>query len=162
MLFSLLQYRNEPGRRALVVVTDGADLHSRSRPEQSADFAERLGVPIYFVELDNVITKVVAGGGGMAFSKGGSRLWQQKARKRLDRISRQTGGRHFHIPPFVEGAALTESLKQVFDQIEDDLRHQHVLTYYSNQPLGAPVEPEIRLTRRGLSLRSAVPLQGIE
>ena len=162
MLFSLLQYRNEPGRRALVVVTDGADLHSRSRREQSADFAERLGVPIYFVELDNLITEVSAGGGGITPSKGPPRLRQQQARKRLDRISRQTGGRLFHIPPFAEGADRTERIEQVFDQIKEDLRHQHVLTYYSDQPLGAPVEPEIRLTRRGLRLRSAVPLEAIE
>ena len=162
MLFSLLQYRNEPGRRALVVVTDGADLHSRSRPKQSADFAERLGVPIYFVELDNLITEVSAGGGGMASSKGGSRLWQQKARKRLDRISRQTGGRLFHIPPFAEGADRTERIEQVFDQIEDDLRNQHVLTYYSDLPPSAAIEPEVKLTRRGLKLRSAVPLEAIE
>ena len=162
MLFSLLQYRNEPGRRALVVVTDGADLHSRSRPKQSADFAERLGVPIYFVELDNLITEVSAGGGGITPSSGAPRLRQQRARKRLDRISRQTGGRLFHIPPLAEGADRTERIKQVFDQIEEDLRHQHVLTYYSDQPLGVPVEPEIRVTRRGLSLRSAVPLEAIE
>ncbi|MDE2977508.1 MAG: VWA domain-containing protein, partial [Acidobacteriota bacterium] len=35
LLFSLLQYGSEPGRRALVVITDGADQHSRSNPEQS-------------------------------------------------------------------------------------------------------------------------------
>ena len=52
LLFSLLQYGREPGRRALVVVTDGIDQHSRSKPEQSSDFAERLGLPIYFIELD--------------------------------------------------------------------------------------------------------------
>ncbi len=161
MLFALLQYRNEPGRRALVVITDGADLHSRSRPKQSADFAERLGVPIYFLELDNLITKVAVGG-GITPSSGLARLKQQEARKRLDRISRKTGGRLFHIPPFAEGTARSERIEQVFDQIEEDLRHQHVLTYYSDQPLGAPVEPEIRVTRRGLSLRSAVPLEAIE
>ena len=56
----------------------------------------------------------------------------------------------------------TERIEQVFDQIEDDLRHQHVLTYYTDQPRGAPLEPEIRLTRRDLKLRSAVPVEAIE
>ena len=161
ILFSLLQYRSEPGRRALVVITDGADLHSRSRPKQSVDFAERLGIPIYFLELDNLITNVAVGG-GITPSSGLARLKQQEARKRLDRISRKTGGRLFHILPFAEGTAPTDRIEQVFNQIEKDLRHQHVLTYYSDQPLGVPVEPEIRMTRRGLSLRSAVPLEAIE
>lgn len=41
ILFSLLQYGREPGRRALVVITDGVDRRSRSTPKQSADFAGR-------------------------------------------------------------------------------------------------------------------------
>ena len=56
----------------------------------------------------------------------------------------------------------TERIKQVFDQIEEDLRHQHVLTYYSSQPRGAPIRPEVRVRRPGLKLRSAVPLEAIE
>ena len=87
---------------------------------------------------------------------------RQRARKRLSRISEQTGGRLFHIELFATAPWWTERIKQVFDQIEEDLRHQHVLTYYSDQPPGTPVEPEIRVTRRGLSLRSAVPLEALE
>ncbi len=162
VLFSLLQYRSEPGRRALVVITDGADLHSRSRLRQSADFAERLGVPIYFVELDNRITEVSVGGGGIAPSTVAPRLRQQEARKRLQRISRRTGGQLFHIPPFADGAERAKRIEQVFDGIEADLRHQHVLTYYSDRPLGARIKPDIEVTRRGLKLHSAVPLQAIE
>ncbi len=161
VLFSLLQYRREAGRRALVVITDGADLHSRSRPRQSADFAERLGIPIYFLELDNLITRVAVGG-GIAPSGDLTRLKQREARKRLDRISRWTGGRLFHIPPFPESSARSERIEQVFDRIEEDLRHQHVLTYYSEEPPGAAIEREVRVNRRELKLRSAVPLKAIE
>ena len=98
ILFSLLQYESEPGRRAPVMVTDGADLHSR----------------------------------------------------------------HFPIDPAPEDPPWTERIARAFDQIEEDLRHQHVLTYYSSQPQGAPIRPEVRVTRRGLKLRSAVPLEAIE
>ena len=161
VLFSLLQYRREAGRRALVVITDGADLHSRSRPRQSADFAERLGIPIYFLELDNLITRVAVGG-GIAPSGDLTRLKQREARKRLDRVSQWTGGRLFHIPPFAESSARSERIEQVFDRIEEDLRHQHVLTYYSEEPPGAAIEREVRVNRRGLKLRSAVPLEAIE
>ncbi len=150
LLFSLLQYRGEPGRRALIVITDGADEHSRSRPEQSSEFAERLGLPIYFIELDNSR----AGDPGAAAIR--------RNRERLQRIAEATGGRLFHLELHGDTRWWAEPIEQVFRQIEEDLRHQHVLTYYTNQPPGKPVEPEIRVTRRGLRLRSAVPLPGIE
>lgn len=150
LLFSLLQYGSEPGRRALVVITDGADQHSRSRPEQSSDFAERLGLPIYFIELDN----------SRAGTSDAAAI--RRNRERLRRIAEETGGRLFHLELHGDTRWWAEPIEQVFEQIEEDLRHQHVLTYYTDQPHGAPVEPEIRVTRRGLKRRSAVPLPGIE
>ncbi len=150
LLFSLLQYRSEPGRRALIVITDGADEHSRSRPEQSSEFAERLGLPIYFIELDN----------SRAGTPGAAVL--RRNRERLRRIAEETGGRLFHLELHGDTRWWAEPIEQVFGQIEEDLRHQHVLTYYTDQPHGAPVEPEIRVTGRGLRLRSAVSLPGID
>ena len=150
-----------PVRRALVAVTDGADQHSRSQPEQSAELARRLGLPIYFIELDGSVPETANSSGVVAFNVT-STLKRQRARTRLSRISEQTGGRLFHIELYAATPRWTDRIEQVFDQIEDDLRHQHVLTYYSDQPLGAPVEPKIRVTRRGLSLRSAVPLEALE
>ncbi|MYD23106.1 MAG: VWA domain-containing protein [Holophagales bacterium] len=158
LLFSLLQYRREPGRRALVVITDGADRHSRSRPKQSTDFAVRLGLPIYFIELDPTVTQAVTRFGDRLIDADSEARQRQNMRNRLKWISQRTGGRLFHIrlaevdPPWIDRIEL------VFDRIEEDLRHQHVLTYYSGQPVGDPVEPEVRVIRRGLSLRSAVPL----
>lgn len=159
ILFSLLQYGDEPGRRALVMVTDGADLHSRQRPEDPADLARRLGLPIYFVEMDNPLTELVKGADGMPLTRRNS---HSRARKRIRRISEETGGRHFHIDPLAEDPPWTERIARAFDQIEEDLRHQHVLTYYSSQPRGAPIRPDIRITRRDLKLRSAAPLEAIE
>ncbi len=159
ILFSLLQYGREPGRRALVVVTDGADEHSRSRPEQSADYAARLGLPIYFIELDPTVTWTERRGGRVITRYP---VQRQKARKRLERISRETGGRLFHVPLTPDDPPWAERIEAVFDRIEEDLRNQYVLTYYSDRPLGVRAEPEVRLVRRGLRLRSAVPLEGID
>ena len=159
ILFSLLQYGDEPGRRALVMVTDGADLHSRQRPEDPADLARRLGLPIYFVEMDNPLTELVKGPDGRTLTQRNS---HPRARKRIRRISEETGGRHFHIDPLAEDPPWTERIARAFDQIEEDLRHQHVLTYYSSEPRGAPIRPDIRVTRPDLKLRSVVPLEAIE
>ncbi len=161
LLFSLLQFRREPGRRALVVVTDGVDLDSRSRWQQAPDFAERLRIPIYFIELDRSARPVI-GGGSLVDRTPGATLLREQARKRLRRISRHTGGRHFHIDLVAHDVSWTARIEQAFDRIEEDLRHQHVLTYYTDQPPGSDARPDIRVTGRGLTLRSAVPLRAIE
>ena len=159
LLFSLLQYDREPGRRALVVITDGADRHSRSRPRQSADFAEHLGLPIYFIELDPTVGQAVTRFGDRLVDAGSEARQRQNMRNRFEWISQRTGGRLFHVRLSEDDPPWTDRIGLVFDRIEEDLRQQHVLTYYSGQPLGDPVEPEVRVVRRGLSLRSALPLE---
>ena len=161
LLFSLLQFRREPGRRALVVVTDGVDLDSRSRWQQAADFAERLGTPIYFIELDRS-AKPVIGSGSLVDRTPDATLLREQARRRLRRISRHTGGRHFLIDLVAHDESWTARVDRAFGQIEEDLRHQQVLTYYTDRPSGAHAGPDIRVTARGLTLRSAVPLRAIE
>lgn len=140
ILFSLLQFRTEPGRRALVVVTDGDDLHSRSKRAQVTEFAERMGVPIYFIALG----------------------WSEPRSRLIQRLSRQTGGRLFRVHPGQARAALAREMEQVFDRINQDLRRQYVLTYYSDRPPGAGVEPEVRTTRKGLTVKSALPLEALQ
>ena len=140
VLFSLLQFRNEPGRRALIVVTDGDDLHSRSKRAQVTEYAERMGVPIYFIALG----------------------WNDPRGPLIKRLSRQTGGRLFRIHPGQSRASLARDMQQVFDRINEDLRHQHVLTYYSEHPPGAGVEPEVRTTRKGLTVKSVLPLEALQ
>lgn len=166
ILFSLLQYRDEPGRRALVVVTDGLDEHSRSEPNQAADFAKRLGVPIYFIQLDPLRTWLLVANSnrqrGRSYSTTASLREHRRARKRLLRVSEQTGGRLFPVGPSTGNVPWPEQLATVYDQIQDDLGHQHVLVYYSSRPPGAAIVPEVRVTRSGLELRSAVPLEAIE
>lgn len=152
LLFSLLQFRNEPGRRALVVITDGNDEHSRSRREQATEFAERLGLPIYFILLDPSRLR----------SPYGTLASVGIARSRLRRISRHTGGRLFTIELSSYAAAWTPQVQAAFDQIGEDLRHQHVLTWYSDASSDSASIPKVRVTRRGLRLRSAVPLVGID
>lgn len=152
LLFSLLQFRNEPGRRALVVITDGNDEHSRSRREQATEFAERLGLPIYFILLDPSRLR----------SPYGTLASVGVARSRLRRISRHTGGRLFTIELSPYTAAWTPQIQAAFDQIGEDLRHQHVLTWYSDASSESASAPKVRIKRRSFKLRSAVPLVGIE
>ena len=156
------------------MITDGVDQHSRSTPEQATDFAERLGLPIYFIELDRPAgnstlpdlrqrlpgLRTRSRNGGPAHI---TRTFDRRRhRKRLDTIARQTGGRLSSVDLAVDTRTWTKQIQDIFRQIEADLRHQHVLTYYSDRPPGTPIDPEVTVTGRGLELRSAVPLEAIE
>ncbi len=89
-------------------------------------------------------------------------MCSSRDQRRLQHIAEQTGGRLLRLPLRGDTPWWGDPIEQIFDRIEEDLRHQQVLTYYTNQPRGVPVEPEIRVTRRDLKLRSAVPLEAIE
>lgn len=142
ILFSLLQYGEAPGRRALVVVTDGYDSNSRSDPTRAIDFGKRLGVPVYVVAMRSV-------------GFGPTTMEDANLRNSMRLITGPTGGRLFQIESI-------DQMARVFDHIEEELRRQYVLTYYSERPFGAAVEPEVRVTRKGLKVRSALPLEAIE
>ena len=142
ILFSLLQYGETPGRRALVVVTDGFDSNSRSDPTRAIDFGKRLGVPVYVVAMRSL-------------GFGPTTMEDANLRNSMRLITGPTGGRLFQIESI-------DQMASVFDHIEEELRRQYVLTYYSERPLGSAVEPEVRMTRRGLRVRSALPLDAIE
>lgn len=159
ILFSLLQYRREPGRRALVVATDGIDLDSRSQAEQAAAFAERSGIPIYFIDLgrDRIpLLKTNDGGSnGIPTTRAGR---SSEDRSRMRGLSQRSGGRLFRIDLDLSSPQFVDAVHGVFERIEEDLRNQHVLTYYSGRPPGTAIEPEVRTTRKGLEVRSVLPL----
>ena len=142
ILFSLLQYGDAPGRRALVVVTDGFDFGSTADPTRAIDFGKRLGVPVYVVAMRSI-------------GFGPTTMEDANLRNSIRLITGPTGGRLFQIES-------VDQMANVFDHIEEELRSQYVLTYYSERPFGAAVEPEVRMTRRGLKVRSALPLDAIE
>ena len=142
ILFSLLQYGDAPGRRALVVVTDGYDSNSRSDPTRAIDFGKRLGVPVYVVAMRSV-------------GFGPTTMEDANLRNTMRLITGPTGGRLFQIESI-------DQMARVFDHIEQELRRQYVLTYYSERPFGAAVEPDVRVHRKGLKVRSALPLEALE
>ena len=140
LLFSLLQFRREPGRRALIVVTDGDDQHSRTKTAQVTDFAERVGIPIYFIAVG----------------------WAEPPRGLVRKLSRRTGGRLFRVHPSLPPSEMASALQHVFARIDEDLQRQHVLTYYSDRPVGAAIEPSVRALRDGLIVKSLLPLDRLD
>jgi|CXWL01.1.fsa_nt_gi VWFA-related protein len=105
VVFALHYLSGIRGKRALILLTDGADSRSRYRFAAALDFARRTGVAIYTIGLSILSS-------------------QTEARMTLQRLSQETGGRSF----FIERAT---ALPNVYQSIEGELRSQYLLAYSS-------------------------------
>lgn len=105
VVFGLHYLTGIRGKRAMILLTDGADSRSRYRFPAALEFARRTGVAIYAI--------------GLAISTS-----QTEARMTLQRLAEETGGRAF----FIERVA---ALSNVYLSIEGELRGQYLLAYSS-------------------------------
>ncbi len=109
--FSLLQFDAQPGRRALVVLTDGIDTGSTTSDRTIVEFARKLGVPVYVVALPASCRP--------------AQLRAMPLVHTLKLVSDPTGGRLLRLGPADVGRA--------FAQINAELRHQYVVGYYTDE-----------------------------
>ncbi|HVS14847.1 MAG TPA: VWA domain-containing protein [Thermoanaerobaculia bacterium] len=153
ILYSLLQYQGEPGRRALIVLTDGFDSASRADPKRAIEMGERLGVPVYVIAMraPRGPGAVPPRGGFGPGGRGGGFSAEAAARNNLRLITDPTGGRLFQV-------ATTEQVENAFAQIQDELRSQYVLTYYSERRPEEGIAPVVGVARRGMKVKTALPL----
>ena len=112
IVFSLVQLQGVGGRKALVVFTDGADEDDRFPFHSAMGIAKKMGVPIYLI----LMTERSEPGGALS-------LFIRSFSERVDRLVDGTGGRIFYVPEY-------EDLAAVYNEIEDELRAQYLLTYY--------------------------------
>lgn len=143
MLYGLLQYTDQPGRRALVVITDGVDSTSTSDSDRVLELAERLGVPIYVVSLP-----FAGGRGGMGMQREATNLVHT-----LKLFTDPTGGRLIRV-------GRSAGLARAFGQIASELRSQYVLTYYTEAlPERGVRDIDVRVKdRKDLQVRAVLPL----
>ena len=102
----------EPGRRAMVVLTDGVDTTSKATLEQAITAAQKADVAVYSVQYSAV---------GEFGRSTLTREWAQGLRV-LQEISSATGGRVFMV-------TTTMKLRDIFEEIERDMRLQYQLGY---------------------------------
>lgn len=133
VIFSLLEFDEGRGRKALVVLTDGDDQGSRFGPNRVIEYAEELGVPVYVIGLQDPVNL-----------RGLNRM-------ELEAVTRETGGRLY----FASG---TDDLRQAYAEIEAELRSQYLLTFYVEEALSEEERRGIRVEVRGkgLSVRTVV------
>lgn len=141
ILFSLVEFTDGPGRRALVMLTDGDDYRSHFGPNRAIRAARLLGVPVYVIALGRTEERR----GGLS---GTGRL-------EIEAVTRETGGRLYLIREVGE-------LDRVYAEINAELRSQYLLTFYAQEDGDGEVdrdEIDLDVRRRGAEARVVVGAQ---
>ncbi len=109
----LYELQKQPGRHALIVLTDGVDQGSKFKLEHLVHYARYAGVPVYPVIKNKILTRLMHFGIG------------QLEARRLATIAHDTGATYFIIHRESE-------LPDVYSKIEQELRQQYQLVFYSD------------------------------
>ncbi len=135
LMMGLYYFRGVRGRRALVLLSDGADTSSSAAYDDVLEYARYSEIVIYTIGLGISRTEAVL-------------------QSKLEELAAETGGRAF----FIDAA---RELRPVYREIEQELRSQYLLAYNSNQE-GAgdafrPVEVRVAGGRRARTMSGYYP-----
>jgi Ca-activated chloride channel homolog len=120
--YGLNRVRDQPGRKALVVFSDGEDTTSTMKDQEVVDYARSVEATVYTVGI--------SGMGG------------RSPRGFLKKVAQETGGAYF-FPDDVG------DLVQVFAKISEELHNHYLLAYAPKRPAdGTWREIEVRLRNR--------------
>ena len=109
----LYELQKRPGRRALVVFTDGVDQGSSFKLDHLIHYARYAGVPLYPVIKNRILMRAMHFGIGYL-----------QARK-IANVARDTGATYFIIQQESE-------LPAVYAKIAQELQHQYLVDFYSD------------------------------
>lgn len=111
--------KKQPGRKALIVLSDGVDHGSKTSLDHAIESAQRADTMVYSILFKD--EEHEGGFGGMG-RHGGPQEERPDGKKVLERISKETGGRLFEI-------SKKQPVDQIYNQIADELRFQYELGY---------------------------------
>jgi VWFA-related protein len=127
--------KKQPGRKALIILSDGEDRGSKYGLETAIEAAQKADTVVYSIlfkddESNNRGFGGGFGGGGMGRRGGGQRFPQESrpdGKKILERISKETGGRLFEV-------SKKQPIDKIYESIAEDLRNQYNLGYTPDPP----------------------------
>lgn len=112
--FSDEKLRNVPGRRVIVVITDGDDTFSRADLNDAIDIAQRTETTIFGISTKAGFLGTVPGVEAGTVKDKGDKL--------LTQLCEDTGGQVFFTGDML-------ALERAFKKISDELRSQYIITY---------------------------------
>ena len=131
--FSDEKLRNAPGRRVIVLITDGDDTFSRADLKDAIDIAQRTETTVFAISTKGGFLGSVPGVEAGTVKDAGD--------KYLTELCEKTGGEAFFTGEIF-------ALEQLFTQISKELRSQYIITYRpTNQNYdGKDRKVEVRFT----------------
>ncbi len=130
VVLGLYQFRALQGRKALVVVTDGADNHSHVDYETLLRYARTAGAPIYFIAVNiSVLDFGIRG--------------------QVNEIARESGGEVFHT-------SSPDKVREIVKRIEEELRSQYIVAFRTNsqKPDGEYRAVTVAVDKPGVTART--------
>jgi VWFA-related protein len=143
--------RKQPGRKALIILSDGVDHGSKETLTTAIETAQRADTVVYSVLFkDQEQHNNFGGFGGVGPRPGGHHgggYPQQErpdGRKILEQISMATGGKLFEV-------SKKETIDKIYAEIEEELRNQYSIAYSPDKNSGAGYH-KIELVVKGKDL----------
>jgi VWFA-related protein len=127
--YALLRIKDQPGRKAVIVFSDGADTTSSMEDKEVVDYARAVEATVYSIGFK------------------GSGLLASSPRGFLRKIASETGGQFFAPDKVGE-------LIKVFNEISEELKNHYLLAYTPTRPPdGSWREISVKVNRPGSEVR---------
>jgi VWFA-related protein len=127
--YSLGRIKDQPGRKALIVFSDGGDNSSTTTEREAVDYARAVEATVYSIGFKSP-------GFGIGSPSGF-----------LRKIAQETGGRYFSPDKVGE-------LIKVFNEISEELKNHYLLAYTPKRPAdGGWREIRLKVNRPGVEVR---------
>jgi VWFA-related protein len=150
--------KKQQGRKAVVLLSDGVDMGSKTSIGGAIESAQRADMLVYSIRFSDDSNRSPVGFGGPGIGRGGrrgGRFPQPQTQRRqpvdgkkiLERISQETGGGYFEVSGKMP-------LDKIYDQIEEELRNQYSLGYTPDQRNGGYHKLLVSVKRKGLTVRA--------
>ena len=154
--------KKQQGRKAVVLLSDGVDMGSKTSIGSAIESAQRADMLVYSIRFADEGSRSPVSFGGPGFGRGGrrgGRFPQPQTQRRgpvdgkkiLERISQETGGGYFEVSGKMP-------LDKIYDQIEEELRNQYSLGYIPSdtpgQSSGGYHKILVSVKRKGLTVRA--------
>lgn len=133
------------GRKAVIILSDGVDNGSTATLSAAIDAAQRADTVVFSILYSDPGFYSVP----LVFGHRGIPLGGEGGRGVLEKLSKETGGALFEI-------SKRQTIDQVFDTIQDELRSQYNLGYVSDEPARISEFRKIQVTvkQRGLVIQA--------
>jgi len=125
--------KKQTGRKALIVLSDGVDFGSEDTLEDAVEAAQRADTLIYSILYSDPGAYGIFGG-------------DHDGKRVLQRMSDDSGGGYFEV-------SKKQTLENMFDILEEELRNQYSLGYVSDKPVTLSEFRSIQLTAKQKSLQ---------